>query len=695
MYNTIQDNHQHMSESLFILPPPPCSSSATLATESTVAASTASQTGNYRHHDLSSIILPPPLLKQSYTHVISSVVIDPSSDSYSSLGHTPEHMFSTPIDIGSYTPLLATPNSHKLSSVLPKHVISSSSACVYSSEQDAVTYTFFPSDGGPGPKEGQVASESVVKEKPLLPNQTSHLTEGTGGGVPSPLGELSLVDNHQEESVPPSTSVPPNTNINNNLHEVSDTGLGLGLGSGLGLGLGLGSVSSSTSTSTAPPLNESSLALLRLGLDPTQFYTLSSLSKGRLTDYPPLPHLGNTSHPLSSVWDLPPFIPSEVARPKLPLLRSPNIPSPIYSKPISPLQRTPLTTQFSTSLLLTTMIASHMSDRSCLRLRGGGPPARAQLSRAAKKALPTLPAHSPLINYTPLPIPQLTGMQMAVADSTLAKSNKGLFTLIPTDTDELLCMYTGTRIRDHSIITNEAPRFDYLWSNRSNTLTIDAYLALSCYGRYANDALYENKCNAVIEERHGKIYLISTRPLAANEEIFVNYGDGYWADRFHKFRSTTSSELSEFQTELIKAYHLVPLPDGTAITQRESKTKKSADTPSSLLPVPTQTLSSSKHDILLDTYGSSKHLSLALSLSEDSTAHLHTLIFALMSNPLALGVGILKKFLQEYNETAKLRIWKKKDRYSSWHLCPRWHMWVSISLPHVPTWPTDKCRCPS
>ena len=149
---------------------------------------------------------------------------------------------------------------------------------------------------------------------------------------------------------------------------------------------------------------------------------------------------------------------------------------------------------------------------------------------------------------------------MAVANSTIV-DELGLFSLNGADTDVLLCTYAGTKLRDLKKVTDESPRFDYLWENSRYTFIIDAYLKHSCFGRYANDALYESRCNAMIVERHGKVYLISTRPIAPNEEVFVNYGAGYWASRFHRYALEGSTELSSLQRDLVKAYRLVPLPD--------------------------------------------------------------------------------------------------------------------------------------
>jgi ribonuclease HI len=324
----------------------------------------------------------------------------------------------------------------------------------------------------------------------------------------------------------------------------------------------------------------------------------------------------------------------------------------------------------ASSALLAGMIMAHMQDvpilPKCLRLRGGGKlsslPPRAPKAREAKKKPPSTPSFPPPRNQIPLPIEQLSGMAMAVADSSLVSDEKGLFTLLPTDTDELLCLYSGERLRDLSSINPDSKRYDYIWSNQNHSLIIDAYLQHSCYGRYANDALFESKCNAVIEMRKGKIYLVSTRPLAANEEIFVNYGDGYWAARFHKYRNPDSSDLSEFQKTLINAYHIIPLPDGTAVTKAEAKRKRTPVLLPPLPPTPTVPLSDGKLDTLLDTYGSSKNFSVSLTIDNNSSAHMHQLMASLLSNPLTSSVRILKTYLREYNKDIKLRLWRRKSK---------------------------------
>ena len=88
--------------------------------------------------------------------------------------------------------------------------------------------------------------------------------------------------------------------------------------------------------------------------------------------------------------------------------------------------------------------------------------------------------------------------------------------------------------------------------------------------RYANDAIHEHKCNAIIIEHNGKVYLQATKPIQPNEEIYVQYGPGYWADRFKQLSTNNSVSHTPFQKQLIRAYLIQPLPDGTAVTRKDA-----------------------------------------------------------------------------------------------------------------------------
>ena len=58
---------------------------------------------------------------------------------------------------------------------------------------------------------------------------------------------------------------------------------------------------------------------------------------------------------------------------------------------------------------------------------------------------------------------------------------------------------------------------------------MDSHSPNSCYARYVNDPLDDEKCNAELKRIGNQVYLIATRDIYPNEEIFVAYGAAYWA----------------------------------------------------------------------------------------------------------------------------------------------------------------------
>ena len=172
-----------------------------------------------------------------------------------------------------------------------------------------------------------------------------------------------------------------------------------------------------------------------------------------------------------------------------------------------------------------------------------------------------------------LPIPQLPGFLLTVADSTLPGAGKGLFTLQRIEVDDYLCSYDGKRLSKEDLPRPLGPENDYIWSNRGESVIIDAFHHLSCFGRYANDALYDHKCSAMIIMHKGKVKLRATRDILPNEEIFVHYGGGYWADRFHTLGDSSSPlQLSSLQRSILDAYSLLLLPNGKALQRNDLDT---------------------------------------------------------------------------------------------------------------------------
>jgi hypothetical protein len=71
---------------------------------------------------------------------------------------------------------------------------------------------------------------------------------------------------------------------------------------------------------------------------------------------------------------------------------------------------------------------------------------------------------------------------------------------------------------------------DYVWSNSSETVVLDASALTSGHGGKANDALDDTKNNAVIIWINGEGWLVATREIYFYEEICAAYGWVYWKD---------------------------------------------------------------------------------------------------------------------------------------------------------------------
>jgi len=102
-------------------------------------------------------------------------------------------------------------------------------------------------------------------------------------------------------------------------------------------------------------------------------------------------------------------------------------------------------------------------------------------------------------------------------------------------------------------------------------------------------------------------FLQATKTIQPNEEIYVHYGPGYWADRFKKLSSKNSKTHSSFQQQIINAYQLQPLPDGTAITRKEALARRtiSLQPPPTIVDIDPIILNPYLTDILSDTFGAS------------------------------------------------------------------------------------------
>ena len=118
-----------------------------------------------------------------------------------------------------------------------------------------------------------------------------------------------------------------------------------------------------------------------------------------------------------------------------------------------------------------------------------------------------------------------------VKRSNLPGAGKGLFAryFIPKKT--VIAEYKG-RITTWAAVKQDNASNGYLYYiNRHHV--IDARHYKKSKARYANDARGLQRIkgflnNAVYIEKNGRVFIESTRDIAPNEEILVNYGKEYW-----------------------------------------------------------------------------------------------------------------------------------------------------------------------
>ncbi|MEJ7626824.1 MAG: SET domain-containing protein-lysine N-methyltransferase [Ferruginibacter sp.] len=121
--------------------------------------------------------------------------------------------------------------------------------------------------------------------------------------------------------------------------------------------------------------------------------------------------------------------------------------------------------------------------------------------------------------------------QLVVKRSTIPGSGKGLFTKISIDKGTDIVEYKG-RISNWEDANHAGGDNAYIFYINRNHV-IDALKRLTALARYANDALglkkvkgMTNNCIYVTKEK--KVYIKSTKDIAAGSEIFVDYGKDYW-----------------------------------------------------------------------------------------------------------------------------------------------------------------------
>lgn len=124
---------------------------------------------------------------------------------------------------------------------------------------------------------------------------------------------------------------------------------------------------------------------------------------------------------------------------------------------------------------------------------------------------------------------------LVVKKSSIPKAGKGLFTKINIEKDTVITEFTGEKI-SHTIgaartILKQSHSILYL----NQKYCVDSVTDKDCVATFMNDLNGPSKVsglknNTDLFRANGRIYVIATKDIKANEELFLDYGPMYWHD---------------------------------------------------------------------------------------------------------------------------------------------------------------------
>lgn len=114
--------------------------------------------------------------------------------------------------------------------------------------------------------------------------------------------------------------------------------------------------------------------------------------------------------------------------------------------------------------------------------------------------------------------------------SLIPGAGRGLFTTVNIPSDTEICEYTGNLLRSADAVRLK---------DKAYLMRLGPQVYVDCgdeaaYGhvlaRYINDPRRESALNVRFDKRpeEGKAIVLSTREIAAGEELYVDYGRWYW-----------------------------------------------------------------------------------------------------------------------------------------------------------------------
>jgi hypothetical protein len=121
-----------------------------------------------------------------------------------------------------------------------------------------------------------------------------------------------------------------------------------------------------------------------------------------------------------------------------------------------------------------------------------------------------------------------------ITHSQLPDAGLGVYTedYIPEDT--IIGEYRGEIVKSYNLETNDY-FYELVEADEANGIMgvgIDSSKLPRCYMAMLNDAQFSksfsNNCVFEGDVEEGKVYVVSTRDIEPEEELFVSYGEGYW-----------------------------------------------------------------------------------------------------------------------------------------------------------------------
>ena len=136
--------------------------------------------------------------------------------------------------------------------------------------------------------------------------------------------------------------------------------------------------------------------------------------------------------------------------------------------------------------------------------------------------------------------------RLQVVESTLEGAGYGLFIGIPTlKAGGLITSYEGKRLTRAQVDQSESQYIFEAVGKDGQPLYVDAAKEDSCYGRFINDPRDDTKVNAKVLVKGDRMVVIATTDLEEGDEVFIDYGAPYWADKVHLLTADQAEEVRE------------------------------------------------------------------------------------------------------------------------------------------------------